>query len=222
MKTSLSIMLIISAILFSFTSNAGEIFKITLIRADAGSLLPLLNETKAIRKEKAGDLIIMRHSQGEQWDVMLLELAQADNVIMQHNLATPIAYQHSFLATADQPWEKIKKDALINDLYHIEMFEAEPMKLNELIEQRQMENSYYHATERAGNVIFTTIFGHDMDVFTLGFYKDLITFATDPDLSDEVFEKAATDAGFESRGTIGLYLRELISSHRDTLATRVN
>jgi hypothetical protein len=69
-------------------------------------------------------------------------------------------------------------------------------------------------------VIFTTTLGSDVDVFTLGFYQDLITFATDPDLPEQTFAKAATDAGFESRSTIGLYLRSLMSSHHNTLATK--
>ena len=85
-----------------------------------------------------------------------------------------------------------------------------------------MENAYYNATEREGNIVFETTFGNDMDLFTIGFYKDLITFATDPDLPDEVFEKAATDAGFESRSSIGLYLRSLLATHNDTLATSVD
>lgn len=32
---------------------------------------------------------------------------------------------------------------------------------------------------------------------------------------------AATNAGFEARSTIGIYLRELISGHHDTLAIKV-
>ena len=36
------------------------------------------------------------------------------------------------------------------------------------------------------------------------------------------FEKAAVDAGFKSRSDIGLYLRQFLVSHQDTLATQVN
>jgi hypothetical protein len=50
----------------------------------------------------------------------------------------------------------------------------------------------------------------------------MIDFATDPDLTDEEFEDAALKAGFESRSTIGLYLRQFLVGHNDTIATKVN
>ena len=49
----------------------------------------------------------------------------------------------------------------------------------------------------------------------------MMAFASMPNLPSEVFSKAATDAGFKSRDDIGLYLRELILSHHDTIATQV-
>ena len=67
--------------------------------------------------------------------------------------------------------------------------------------------------------IFETQFGSDTDVFTIVFYKDLKAFATDPDLPEAVFEKAAIDAGFKSRNDIGFYLRQFLVGHQDTLAT---
>ena len=85
-----------------------------------------------------------------------------------------------------------------------------------------MENAYLTSTQRNANVIFETTFGSDVDSFTIGYYKDMPQFASMPDLPEQTFAKAATDAGFESRNTIGLYLRELILTHNDTLATRVD
>lgn len=206
--------------LLSSYANCAETYRISLIRAVPGHLESLINETKAMRKKENGNLIIMRHSQGDHWDLMLLDVVQ-NELPKDISFRSAIAFQDSFLATADWSWKYIKNKAQENGLYHIEMFHALSGKKEELHHQREMENRYYQATEREGNVIFTTFFGSDVDSFTLGFYPTLKVFATDPDLADEVFEKAATDAGFKSRASIGFYLRSLISSHHDTLATRV-
>lgn len=195
--------------------------KVTLLRASPGNLSALIAECKTLRSNNDGNLSIMRHSQGDHWDLMLLEPTDM-TLTDQYYFKTQLAFQHSFIATTDFDWKSIRENTEQNSLYHIEMFNAAPGKYDELVKQRHMENTYYHAIQRAGNMVFETRFGNDMDVFTIGFYKDMITFATDPDLPNEVFEKAATDAGFKSRSTIGLYLRELLSSHNDTLAVRVD
>ena len=102
------------------------------------------------------------------------------------------------------------------------MFHVANGKNQELLDQRRMENDYLTSTQRSANIIFKTTFGSDVDAFTIGFHKSIVSFATMPDLSDSVLEKAAVDAGFQSRGDIGLYLRSLIISHQDTLATKVD
>jgi hypothetical protein len=84
-----------------------------------------------------------------------------------------------------------------------------------------MENNYLVATQRPANLIFETVFGSDVDLFTLGIYPNLAAFAAEPELAPEVFEKAATDAGFRSRSDIGFYLRQFLVGHHDTLATQI-
>ena len=226
MKNLLTLLLLFTTLFFTALLSspayaaADDLYRITLLRATPGSLGPLLKETSQLRQRKKGDLVIMRHSQGDHWDLMLMDPA-GKTPATEMVLTTPIAFQHSFLATADHSWQHIRQSAEKNALYHIEMFHAVAGKKEELLGQRRMENAYYHATQRAGNVIFTTTFGSDVDSFTVGFYPDLAAFASMPDLPEAVFEKAATDAGFTSRSAIGLYLRELILSHHDTLATKV-
>ncbi|MFT5162049.1 MAG: hypothetical protein ACI9FJ_000617 [Alteromonadaceae bacterium] len=223
MKKCIALLAISLSALFCLPANAhsNDQYRITLLRATPGNLGKLLEETRQLRKSKKGDLVIMRHSNGDHWDLMLMDPAGKDPAT-QMDLATAVDFQHSFLATADQSWQKIRQKAENNSSYHIEMFNALAGKKEALLEQRKMENAYYHGTQRAGNVIFTTTFGSDVDSFTVGFYPDLLAFATMPDLSDEVLEKAAKDAGFTSRSAIGLYLRELILSHNDTLAVNVS
>ena len=76
-------------------------------------------------------------------------------------------------------------------------------------------------TERKANLIFESSFSSDIDLFTRGIYTNLKSFATDPDLAQAIFEKAATDAGFKARSDIGFYLREFLAGHQDTLATQI-
>ena len=213
--------LIILIISLSFTSLNAADYRVTLLRAAPGHLGGLIEEAKSLRTQKKGELIIMRHSQGDHWDLMLLA-PQGENTLEEYQFKSLLAFQHTFLAKAPEGWDEIAKRDKRSSLYHIEIFKAAPGKYAELLKQRYMENAYYNATEREGNIVFETTFGNDMDLFTIGFYKDLITFATDPDLSTEVYEKAATDAGFESRSSIGLYLRSLLATHNDTLATKVD
>lgn len=200
-----------------FTALAQSEFKVSLLRAAPGKMPELLSQASDYRQNNKGEVLLMRHSQGDHWDLMMIE-PMTEKITESQRYNDIAAFEHQFLVRSAWSWQDIKARAKYAGLFHIEMFHAAVGKKAQLLKQRQMENSYYNATKRDGNIIFETVFGHDMDNFTLGFYKDMKTFATDPDLPNEVFEKAATDAGFTSRSDIGLYLREFISRHYDTLA----
>jgi len=208
-------------ILFSTFSYAQNYYQVTLLRAAPGNLSDLINQTKAHKKQQKGNVSIMRHSQGDHWDLMLLEPIEK-NSFVSLDFGLNADFQHEFIATSTVSWSKIKPMAKSSGIFHIEMFHAVHGKSQELIKQRNMENKYLTLTKRRANVIFETSFGNDVDSFTIGYYKDMMAFASMPDLPSEVFSKAATDAGFKSRDDIGLYLRELILSHHDTIATNVN
>ncbi len=202
-------------------TTAADLYRITLLRAAPGNLPALIEQTQSYKKKQQDELSIMRHSQGDHWDLMLLEPAGKTPLKEPefHQLAD---FQHSFLAESETSWVTIKSKAVVSDLFHIEMFHAVHGKAQQLLQQRQMENQYLTATKREANIVFKTIFGSDVDSFTIGYYKDMNAFAFTPDLPKEVFEKAAKSAGFKARGDIGFYLRELILTHHDTLATRVD
>jgi len=204
-----------------FSVAASENYRITLLRATPGGLAEMIKQVRSYKTMKKGNLSIMRHSQGDHWDLMLLE-PTGPNPTSMMDFGKIADFQHSFLAKSEINWDKIKPMSEASDLFHIEMFSASHGKSAELLKQRRMENTYLLATQRRPNVIFETTFGSDVDSFTIGYYTDMVQFATMPELPAEVFSKAAIDAGFESRDTIGLYLRELIVSHNDTLATRVD
>lgn len=205
---------------FPLAISAEDDFRVTLLRATPGQLPTLIEQAKAYKARQGGQMVIMRHSQGDHWDLMLLQPAGETPTQVQ-DFGALVDFQHDFLSRSETTWEQVLQRAEGTNLFHIEMFHAAAGKSAELLRQRQMENRYYAATQRDGNAIFVTTFGSDVDNFTVGFYRDMAHFATDPDLPDEVFEQAARDAGFTARGNIGFYLRQLIVGHHDTLATQV-
>lgn len=207
--------------IMSFSCSSDELYRITLLRAAPGSLATLIEQTSSYKSTQQGNVSIMRHSQGDHWDLMMLEPA-GKQPLNSHDFSNIADFQQSFLAKSATTWQQLKARTKSSGLFHIEMFHAVHGKANELLKQRTMENTYLTSTQRQANVIFETTFGSDVDSFTIGYYKDMLAFAAMPDLASEVFSKAATFAGFKSRDDIGLYLRQLIVSHHDTLATRVD
>lgn len=214
-------LIFLSVLPINFALAAENLYQVSLLRASPGHMPALIELTKARKAELKGEMLIMRHSQGDHWDLMLLTPA-SDGLPEQTNYQSKADFQHDFLATCECDWKSVKESSEGADLFHIEMFQAASGLYDKLLEQRNMENNYLVATQRNANLVFETKFGSDVDIFTLGIYKDLQSFATDPDLPSEVFEKAATDAGFKARSDIGFYLRQFLIGHQDTLASQVN
>ncbi|NNE34608.1 MAG: hypothetical protein HKN13_05205 [Rhodothermales bacterium] len=201
-------------------AQSEELYKVTLLRAAPGNLASLIEETRDYKSTLDDNLIIMRHSQGDHWDLMLLSPV-ADDPLETMDFGSLVSFQHDFIASSDWTWKSTMAKAENAGLFHIEMFQAVHGQHAALLKEREMENAYLVATGRAANAIFVTKIGSDVDSFTIGFYKDMVEFATDPPLSDEVYHKAATDAGFPSRAEIGTYLRQFLVGHNDTLASHV-
>lgn len=194
---------------------------VTTLRAAPGQLPGLIEKARAYRDEHRGRVIIMRHSQGDHWDLLLLEPTGA-NPMQQADFSDFADFQHSFLAESSATFKGLDHRAHAAGLYHVEMFRARAGKRAALIDQRKRENEYLAATGQVVNAVFITRFGTDVDVFTIGFHPDLAAMAKGPRVSDTEAEAAAREAGFKSREDIGLYMRSLITSHRDTLAVPVD
>ena len=202
------------------TSARSEDFRVTTLRAAPGELAALIERVKVYRTEQRGRVIIMRHSQGDHWDLMLLEPVGSE-ILTQPDFTSLVHFQHSFFAESGASFKGLQHQAAGAGLFHIEMFQALAGKHAELVDQRARENIYLADTGQMVNVVFTTLAGSDVDVFTLGFHKDLSAFAAGPSVTDEEAEAAASEAGFASREDIGLYLRSLLTGHQDTLAVPV-
>lgn len=204
--------------LLSLPLVAQNSYQVTLLRAAPGELGELIDHVKAQKVQAKNNMIIMRHSQGDHWDLMLLTPYEKPAM---YDYGKWVDFQHDFLAESVIGWNELLKKDSESGLYHVEMFRAAKGLEESLLEQRRMENVWFRKMGKGENVIFTTVFGSDVDNFTVGFYKDMMDFASEPDLSEEEVNEAAKAAGFESSAVVGLYLREFLVGHNDTIATKV-
>jgi hypothetical protein len=244
-----SIAILAATMLFPASASAQELegdylYKVSTVRATPGSLSQLLDWIVLLEGSEyfadAGENppFIMRHSQGDQWDLLIITPMKSwaayyaksaakkrDNAAGTH--ADLLASREAMIAFEEDqfafgpPLSLFKALYDENRFFHIEMFEAAPGKADQLLEQRRMENEYLTATGQTANLIFQRAAGSDIDVFTIGFYKSLEAFATPANVSDEEKEVAAIAAGFKDRSDLSFYLRALITGHHDTLATKI-
>lgn len=219
-----------------------QLYKVTLLRANPGSLLSLIDSIKTEISTYDQFLehkpYLLRHSQGDHWDLMLIYPIEAledyfatENIQKRDKSSTlEKGYGNKFFKLVSFQEEAIvsgpslsdfKKAFESYDLFHIEIFTAIAGKQDELLKQRKAENKFYAGIDHRPNFIFTRVFGPSWDNFTIGFYTDMHDFAG-PDISFEKENKAAIDAGFEGVNFIGSYLRSLISEHHDTLAWKIS
>ena len=242
---ALSSLLVLASSVLSQELEGDYLYKVSTVRAATGSLAELLEWLHEVEESGYCDESgvpcphVMRHTQGDQWDLMLI---------------TPMAGWQSYYAAgaaakrarANSQYAELlaRGDAIIafdvdhfaygpplsalnaahddNDFYHIEMFEAAAGKSQELVAQRRMENEYLIATGQTANMIFRRAAGSDVDVFTIGFHQSLAAFAAPAAVTVEEKDAAAKAAGFKELSDISFYLRSLISGHHDTLAVKVN
>ena len=197
-------------------SMRGEtLHRMTLLRAAPGRLLDLVAAVK-------GRGLVLRHSQGDQWDLMVLApVAGYADLAGAPPLADPalVAWQEDELVRG--PDVARLEGFAAGGLYHIEMFVALAGRRGDLVREREMENAYLAALARPRNAIFVREFGAAWDAFTIGPYRSWKHFAERDDIPPDRSAAAARAAGFEGDDRIGPYLRSLIQSHHDTLATPV-
>jgi len=235
------LLLIIATLLPAATraSAPSYLYKTKLVQAAPGRLLELIELHKALLTEyrSAGDEqpLMMRHSQGDRWDLLLLipmksyadyyspeRVSKRDQTLKerQDKLDSLIAWQEDVFVYGP-PLPEIQKAFASSAFFHVEMFDALAGKQQELFKEREMENAYLKTLKRPENLIFVRDQGASWDLFTIGPYRDLKHFAESAGIPETDQEAAAKAAGFEAANRIGPYLRTLISLHHDTLAVSV-
>ncbi|MDH3732966.1 MAG: hypothetical protein OEU54_05505 [Gemmatimonadota bacterium] len=225
-------------------TDGDYLYNVTMLRAAPGHFADLVEalEADADLRERAGDgaPFWIRHSQGDQWDFMLIypmgdpttffdtERTRGRRVVGDSDAGRDVAERIERFTAFHEEWfaRSIPVEDLAGrfggmGLFHVEIFAGLPGKRAELLEQRRMENRYYAHLDRQLNVIFTREAGPNWDAMTIGFYEDLQAFAAaGVRYSEAEQNEAASAAGFESVGQIGPYLRSLLSYHNDTLGVR--
>ncbi len=222
------------------------LYKVALIRAAPGRLLDLIELLKEER-DLLADIeeplpFWMRHTQGDQWDLMILypmgtfhEYYEPERVArrdsygvwkglsyeqLQFEAGRLTSYREEVFVRGPDP-EVLEEAFRRNGFYHAEMFVALPGRRARLLEERRMENRYLRYLGRPERLIFVREAGGPWDSFTLGFFRDLQHYAEVQTLRSEEEEMAARAAGFEGADRIGSYMRSLILYHHDTLAVAI-
>jgi len=219
------------------------LYKTTFVRAAPGKLLDLiaLYKSRMAVDDASGDgpLFWWRHTQGDQWDLMLLSpmgsyaeyyskgrLARRDKAAgpSQEEFARKLEACSSWredIFVMGPPLEFVKKAFEGTAYYHIEIFVSLPGKQEELFKEREMENVYAVETGRPYNMIFVRDQGAVWDLFTLGCYRDIKHWAVGDEVTKEQRAAAARKAGFNGPDEIGPYMRTLIDMHRDTMGVAI-
>lgn len=227
----------LAAALTAAEERAGE-YIITTIRAAPGAWVELktLIEAQGVPGDVAGeDRAVpyrIRHSQGDQWDFMLIQPISGGGAYFQTERQMADARfraEVARLADFSEDWivsgpshDELAQLYAGAGLYHVEMFRARAGLKDELIDQRQRENDFLAAIGETTNAVFVGKFGADWDVMTIGFHENLTAYAASGGASAEEEDAAARANGFDGTAGIAPYLRSLLVSHNDTLAVTMD
>lgn len=194
-------------------------YRMTLVRAAPGRLLDMIESVKA--RTAGSGAFLFRHSQGDQWDLLVLVPEGRAAAAPANEVADPALVAWRQDETVVGPDLAARPGFAEAGLYHFEMFVALAGKRNELLREREMENAYLAEVGRPVNAIFVRESGAEWDSFTIGAYKSWTHFAERDRVTPERSAEAARKAGFESDAHIGAYMRSLIALHHDTFTTPV-
>lgn len=199
------------------------LYRFTLLRAAPGRLLELVAATKPLAQ--TAKALVLRHSQGDHWDVMVLLPIGSYAAHLKDARPAPLV-PASLLAWQEDGFVRgpdLDQIAGFKDgaLFHAEMFHAAGEKRAELVKEREMENAYLRGVGRPANAIFVRELGASWDCFTLGSYRNWGHYAERDGVPKQKAAAAAKAAGFESDDHVGQYLRSLILEHHDSLLTPV-
>jgi hypothetical protein len=218
-------LLVVATLAAAQADRGDHVYRMTLLRAAPGRVLDLVQDVKtrvaANLPPDRGRPLLLRHSQGDQWDlfVFIPRGAGAAAPIDTMPLAASewVAWQQDEVVRGPEVWSA--PGFTEAGLCHIEMFVALAGKRDELVRERQMENAYARALGRPVTAIYVREFGAEWDAFTIGPYRSWKHYAERDDIKPEASLAAAKQAGFESDAHIGAYMRSLINTHHDTLLT---
>ncbi len=220
------------------------LYRAEFVQAAPGRLLDLiaLYQTSRSAYDAAGEPrpLVVRHSQGDRWDLLLLvPLGDAGSFAPERAARRERAWSGSGMSRAEFERKRRELAAWREELYvrgpaldevnrdfagagfaHIEIFQALPGAYDALRQERDMEDAFNRATGRSRLLIFTRdpdLGGAPWDLFTIDLYRDLADYAQRSVVPPATADSAARAAGFASQADIGPTLRRYIAKHQDTL-----
>jgi hypothetical protein len=211
------------------------LYRASLVQAAPGKLVELIAAYQQHFAAAGETPLWMRHSQGDRWDLLILEpMRSYSDYYSQQRMGTRqrqdrnwderrnrlIAWQEDVFVYGPAEAD-LRKAFDGSSFFHVEMFRELPDRHAELVREREMENAYSKAIGQPENFIFTRDQGASWDVFTIGCFRDLKHYASSADVPAEKAQAAAKVAGFTSPAAIGPYLRQFIADHHDTLAVAI-
>ena len=223
-----------------------ELYKFVNIQAAPGKLPDLLaayRQRAAVITAGGDELpIVVRHSQGDRWDVLLIypvgsftdyysreRMAKRDaagtasgtsNAAFQARLYELIAW-HEDVFVWGPPLAELRSYVQGTTVAHLEMMQAMAGKHDELTKERYMEGAFNENRGRPRMLVFTHEQGAAWDVITLDAWKDWRQYGEAQMVSPEVSDAAAKKAGFANADAVGVTMRSLINTHHDTLGSFV-
>jgi len=228
-RSRLALVLLALAVALPVPGEDGYLYRAQFVQAAPGRLVELLD---VVKSRKSDVPFVMRHSQGDRWDLLLLmpmgsyaDFYSPERTAKRRGAAAEgwkdlVAWREDLFVTGP-PLEDLRQAFAGAGFFHLEIFQALPGRQADLLAERKMENAYAKSLKRPENLIFVRDSGAAWDLFTIGFYRDLKHYAESADIPEADQEAAARAAGFESASRIGAYLRRFISQHHDTLAVPV-
>ncbi|HWX54869.1 MAG TPA: hypothetical protein VN176_09805 [Verrucomicrobiae bacterium] len=242
MRKVAMMVVLLSAATPLFAAEGSYLYRAQLVQATPGKFVELLDllgrESAVIASTGDTAPFIMRHSQGDHWDLMLLypmgsysEYYSAERVAKRRGaefsgsnfagrIQQDIAWQEDVFVYGP-PLQAVKAAFAEAGFFHIEMIHALPGKQAELVKEREMESAYSKFLGRPELFIFVRDQGAAWDVFSIDFYRDIKHYAESADIPAEKQQAAAQAAGYTGPDQIGPYFRSVLAYHHDTLAVAV-
>jgi len=172
----------------------------------------------------------IRHSQGAQWDFMLIQPMDS----LENYFGSDVQEREAPFRATLSAYVDFSEDWIVEGPSHVvfaeaypkgqvflvEMFRARAGKIGTLEDSRHRENEVLAEIGRPQNLVFTGIMGADWDVMTIGLYPSWEAYGDQSSgLSAAQEDEIARKYGFDGMGDLAPSLRALLTSHSDTLAT---
>lgn len=220
------------------------LYRAEFVQAAPGRLLELIDLYQGRRTayDAAGEPrpLVVRHSQGDRWDLLLLvPLGDVAYFSADRAARREQAWTGSGMSRAEFERQRRAMVAWREEIYvrgpaledatsafaaagfaHLEIFQALPGTYDALRHERDMEDAFNRATGRARLLVFTRdpdLGGAAWDLFTIDLYRDLTDYAQRSAIPAATADSAARAAGFSGQADIGPTLRRFIARHHDTL-----